>query len=43
MVDFLNFTIIGDPSFDFFFSINASLSLLFFISFSALTFFRGRV
>ncbi|MBU0581335.1 MAG: hypothetical protein KKA19_09190 [Candidatus Margulisbacteria bacterium] len=40
---FLNFTIIGDEAFDFFFSIVASLSLLMFIAFSVLTFFRGRV
>ena len=42
MVDFLDFTIIGDPAFDFFFSINASLSLLFFIVFSVLHFVRGK-
>ena len=40
---FLNFTITGDPAFDFFFSITASLNLLFFISFSAMAMFRGRV
>lgn len=40
---FLNFTITGDPAFDFFFSIVASLNVLFFMSFSALSLFRGRV
>ncbi|WP_294966962.1 hypothetical protein [Sulfurimonas sp.] len=43
MVEFLDFTIIGDPAFDFFFSITASLNLLMFILFSVTSLFRGRV
>ena len=40
---FLDFTIIGDPAFDFFFSITASIKLLMYMAFSATAFFRGRV
>jgi len=40
---FLNFTITGDQTFDFFFSLPASLSIFFFLAFSILSFFRGRV
>ena len=43
MLDFINFTIIGDPAFDFFFSITASLNLLMFMAFSITAFYRGRV
>jgi hypothetical protein len=43
MTIFYDFDIIGDPAFDFFFSLPASLSILFFLAFSALSFFRGRV
>ena len=39
---FFDFTIIGDPAFDFFFSIEASLSVFFFLSYSVFSFFRGR-
>jgi len=42
MNTFLDFTIIGDPAFDFFFSITASLSLFMYFAFSAAAFFRGR-
>ncbi|WP_321777794.1 hypothetical protein [Sulfurimonas sp.] len=43
MPSFLDFTIIGDPAFDFFFSITASINLLMFIAFSVTALFRGRV
>jgi len=43
MLDFLNFTIIGDPAFDFFFSVTASINLFMFMAFSVTAFFRGRV
>jgi hypothetical protein len=43
MTGFLNITMTGDPTFDFFFSITASLNLLFFLAFSATAMFRGRV
>ncbi|MFA5215073.1 hypothetical protein [Sulfuricurvum sp.] len=43
MPTFLNFTMTGDPTFDFFFSLPASLSILFFLAFSATAMFRGRV
>ena len=43
MLEFLNFTIIGDPAFDFFFSITASINLLMFLLFSVTALFRGRV
>ena len=43
MLEFINFTIIGDPAFDFFFSITASINLLMFMAFSITAFFRGRV
>ncbi len=43
MVDFLDFTIIGDPAFDFFFSLTASVNIFMFMAFSVTAFFRGRV
>jgi len=43
MVEFLNFTIIGDPAFDFFFSITASVNLIMYLAFSVTSLFRGRV
>ena len=42
-MSFFDFTIIGDPAFDVFFSIDASLAVFFFLAFSVFTFFRGRV
>jgi hypothetical protein len=39
----LDFTVIGDKTFDLFFSIPASLSIIFFLAFSVLSAFRGRV
>jgi hypothetical protein len=42
MNSFVDFYIIGDPAFDLFFSIPASLSILFFLSSSVLSLFRGR-
>jgi len=43
LLTFLDFTITGDPTFDFFFSITASLSVFYFLIFSILQLFRGRV
>ncbi len=43
MFEFLNFTLTGDPAFDFFFSITASINLFMFMAFSVTAFFRGRV
>jgi len=43
MTGFLNFTVTGDPAFDFFFSITASLNLLYFLAFAVTSLFRGRV
>lgn len=43
MLEFLDFTITGDPAFDFFFSLTASINLFMFMAFSVTSFFRGRV
>lgn len=43
MNSFLKFTITGDPAFDFFFSLPATLSILFFLLSAGLSAFRGRV
>lgn len=40
---FIDFTIIGDPAFDFFFSVTASVNLIMFLAFSITSMFRGRV
>jgi len=40
---FLNFSMTGDPSFDFFFSITASFGLLFYMASAVFTLFRGHV
>jgi hypothetical protein len=42
MNTFLDFQIIGDPAFDFFFSITASINLMMYLGFIATSFFRGR-
>lgn len=43
MIDFIDFTLIGDPTFDFFFSITASINLFMFMAFSVTALFRGKV
>jgi hypothetical protein len=43
MLSFLDFTITGDPTFDFFFSITASINLFMFMAFAVTSLFRGRV
>jgi len=43
MTDFLDFQVTGDPAFDFFFSLTASMNLFMFMAFSVTAFFRGRV
>ncbi|MFT5874178.1 MAG: hypothetical protein ACI8WT_003138 [Clostridium sp.] len=40
---FLNFPITGDPAFDFFFSIAASMNVFFYLAFAFTSIFRGRV
>lgn len=40
---FIDFIIIGDPSFDFFFSVTASINVFMFIIFAFTSVFRGRV
>jgi hypothetical protein len=42
MDNFLTFAVTGDKSFDFFFSLPASLAILFFIVTTGVTMFRGR-
>lgn len=42
MNSFFVFTIVGDPSFDFFFSLPASISIVLYIATSAFTLLRGR-
>jgi len=42
MISFLNFPITGDPTFDFFFSIPASLSVLMYLTFAFTSVFKGR-
>lgn len=42
-MSFLDFNITGDPAFDFFFSITASMNVLFYLSFAVTLLFRGRV
>ncbi|MFZ2889954.1 hypothetical protein [Sulfuricurvum sp.] len=43
MNSFLVFKITGDPSFDFFFSLPASLSILYYIASAGFSIFRGRI
>lgn len=40
---FLDFVVTGDPSFDFFFSISASLNVFYYLTFAFTSIFRGRV
>lgn len=42
MTNFLDFVITGDPAFDFFFSITASIGILGYLSSFAISLFRGR-
>lgn len=43
MNTFLQFTITGDPAFDFFFSLPASMSILYYLASAGFAILRGRI
>jgi len=42
MITFLTFAITGDPAFDFFFSLPATLAIFYFIASAGITMMKGR-